>query len=678
MAIQTSDLLQRLSPTGYLSGGRGDRPDSSMERERLRLMREQFENTKQQQAQAAELARLEEQGRMARAQLQHQGQMAQLDAQQAAATKAKRLEAYQKFTELNGSGDIEGARAMVPMMTALGMGVDLEGEDGGLPRYRVEMDAAEAEQKEAARTAKASPYGANETAEQSLSRMGAIGDADETGAIEKPMGVTRSDDVDSSGLTVGERVASTYGEPGEKTPMAAPAEPDYTGGVPKNVLDMGAINSAAAARLNPALSGIIGGLPERYQANARSTASGIGGLGLPAAKAVEMFGKQQGDANALIKGEFDAEREQLKASYAARFGSDKEGVDRFKVGFDTLGKEVGNQYDIEARKRQRVLNARLGEILNNTVKEDDMLVLGGIVRGLGEVGAPSNADAARALGLPATSTWDQIADWITSRTEGGMPESARKALANVVKNNIIANDAEFVAFADAMDELADAPDTDPDVGRGVKAYARAVLPRDIRDAREAKRKAQTGRANSQAATAALDGSELDYALDLEASAANLNTAAIKRVIQLESGGKPDAVNPTSGATGLIQFMPDTAKALGTTTEELAKMPVEDQVRFVVKYFENAGINENSTPDDYALAVAAPAFVGKPDDTVVYEKGSKAWEQNKPWRPPGGGDITVGSIKAAYTDKGKSEEPSTPQDADARRARLAELRKKYGR
>lgn len=678
MAIQTSDLLQRLSPTGYLSGGRGDRPDSSMERERLRLMREQFENTKQQQAQSAELARLEEQGRMARAQLQHQGQMAQLDAQQAAATKAKRLEAYQKFTELNGSGDIEGARAMVPMMTALGMGVDLEGEDGGLPRYRVEMDAAEAEQKEAARTAKASPYGANETAEQSLSRMGAIGDADETGAIEKPMGVTSSDDVDSSGLTVGERVASTYGEPGEKTPMAAPAEPDYTGGVPKNVLDMGAINSAAAARLNPALSGIIGGLPEEYQGSARSTASGIGGLGLPAAKAVEMFGKQQGDANALITGRLNAQEQQREAAGKGDLAQSKEDFDRYKVGFDTLGKEVSNQYGIDSRLRTRSLNKQAQQILSNSTKEDDYLVLSLISRSFGERGATTEGDVARALGLPATSTWDQITGWLSTRLDGGIPEPNKKALIGVLNKAIEANDGEINTFSDRLLELAEDPETDANASRGVRDYWRATVPKDIREARQKERGAASGRAKSREATAALDGSELDYALDLEASAASLNTAAIKRVIQLESGGKPDAVNPTSGATGLIQFMPDTAKALGTTTEELANMPVEDQVRFVVKYFENAGINENSTPDDYALAVAAPAFVGKPDDTVVYEKGSKAWEQNKPWRPPGGGDITVGSIKAAYTDKGKLEEPSAPQDADARRARLAELRKKYGR
>lgn len=36
----------------------------------------------------------------------------------------------------------------------------------------------------------------------------------------------------------------------------------------------------------------------------------------------------------------------------------------------------------------------------------------------------------------------------------------------------------------------------------------------------------------------------------------------------------------SGATGLIQFMPSTARALGTTTDRLAAMTAEDQLNFV--------------------------------------------------------------------------------------------------
>ena len=40
----------------------------------------------------------------------------------------------------------------------------------------------------------------------------------------------------------------------------------------------------------------------------------------------------------------------------------------------------------------------------------------------------------------------------------------------------------------------------------------------------------------------------------------------------------------SGATGLIQFMPTTAQALGTTTQKLAAMSAVKQFDYIEKYF----------------------------------------------------------------------------------------------
>jgi hypothetical protein len=124
-----------------------------------------------------------------------------------------------------------------------------------------------------------------------------------------------------------------------------------------------------------------------------------------------------------------------------------------------------------------------------------------------------------------------------------------------------------------------------------------------------------------------------------ADEAGLDPAALAAVFRLESGG--------SGATGLIQFMPKTARGLGVTMDQLREMSAAEQLPYVMRYFKNAGLTEQSQPDDYFVAVAAPGFVGRPDDDVVYARGTAAWEQNRPWRPAGGGDITVGSIKAAY-------------------------------
>lgn len=131
-----------------------------------------------------------------------------------------------------------------------------------------------------------------------------------------------------------------------------------------------------------------------------------------------------------------------------------------------------------------------------------------------------------------------------------------------------------------------------------------------------------------------------------AEAEGLDPVAVAEIMALESGGRPDARNP-SGATGLIQFMPSTARGLGTTTEALGRMSAAEQLPYVMRYFRNAGLTADSPPGDYAVAVAAPAFVGRSDDTVVYPRGSQAWQQNRPWRSGGDGDVTVGSIKQAY-------------------------------
>lgn len=81
----------------------------------------------------------------------------------------------------------------------------------------------------------------------------------------------------------------------------------------------------------------------------------------------------------------------------------------------------------------------------------------------------------------------------------------------------------------------------------------------------------------------------------------------------------------SGATGLIQFMPTTAKALGTTNASLARMTAEDQLNFVYKYFRPFAGRLKSLSDLY-MAILWPAAVGKPDDYALFT-GGIAYRQN---------------------------------------------------
>jgi hypothetical protein len=74
----------------------------------------------------------------------------------------------------------------------------------------------------------------------------------------------------------------------------------------------------------------------------------------------------------------------------------------------------------------------------------------------------------------------------------------------------------------------------------------------------------------------------------------------------------------SGATGLIQFMPSTAKGLGTTTQALAKMTPEDQLNYVYKYFQPYAGRLHNLGDVY-MAILWPKGVEEPDHYVLFDK-----------------------------------------------------------
>lgn len=74
----------------------------------------------------------------------------------------------------------------------------------------------------------------------------------------------------------------------------------------------------------------------------------------------------------------------------------------------------------------------------------------------------------------------------------------------------------------------------------------------------------------------------------------------------------------SGAVGLIQFMPKTAKSLGTTVEALAAMRPEDQLDYVEKYFKPYK-GKLKTLSDIYMAILWPKAIGKAEDYVMFDK-----------------------------------------------------------
>ena len=138
-------------------------------------------------------------------------------------------------------------------------------------------------------------------------------------------------------------------------------------------------------------------------------------------------------------------------------------------------------------------------------------------------------------------------------------------------------------------------------------------------------------------------------LERVANALGVSSKDLMAIFKQESGVNPAAVNATSGATGLIQFMPDTATRLGTSTSELKKMTATEQLAYVYKYFKMVGVKAGMGLGDLYMAVFMPKYVGADDNTVLGKSGSsgfsgKVYAQNKGLDRNKDGTITVADVK----------------------------------
>ena len=112
---------------------------------------------------------------------------------------------------------------------------------------------------------------------------------------------------------------------------------------------------------------------------------------------------------------------------------------------------------------------------------------------------------------------------------------------------------------------------------------------------------------------------------------NLDPTDLLANMAAESGISPSIKNKTGGAVGLIQFMPSTAKDLGTSSEELSKMSAVEQLKYVDKYFKQVGLDKSAkeakskgkkvTASTLYSKVFLPLYADAPEDTVLGKKGS---------------------------------------------------------
>ena len=132
-------------------------------------------------------------------------------------------------------------------------------------------------------------------------------------------------------------------------------------------------------------------------------------------------------------------------------------------------------------------------------------------------------------------------------------------------------------------------------------------------------------------------------------------------ISFETNGtfRPNIQNPTSHATGLIQFLPSTMcrllnlpvttenKAIATAT--FLGMTFIQQLEYVKKYFANYQGKIHSMADFY-LVIFYPAEVGKsPADVVAYQ-GDPVYDQNAGFDTEHKGYITHDDIASTVVNK----------------------------
>lgn len=130
---------------------------------------------------------------------------------------------------------------------------------------------------------------------------------------------------------------------------------------------------------------------------------------------------------------------------------------------------------------------------------------------------------------------------------------------------------------------------------------------------------------------------------VEAMAKRLGTRPeyLLGVMSFESGGTFNpGIRNGIGATGLIQFLPSTARGLGTTTDKLAKMSSVEQLKYVEKYFNQPHFKGKlGSLEGLYTAVLSGQARSNPND-VLFTRGTKAYAQN-PLDWNNNGQITAG-------------------------------------
>jgi hypothetical protein len=131
----------------------------------------------------------------------------------------------------------------------------------------------------------------------------------------------------------------------------------------------------------------------------------------------------------------------------------------------------------------------------------------------------------------------------------------------------------------------------------------------------------------------------------------LDYKMILAIMYFESGINHKAVNSQSKATGLIQFMPSTAQALGTTIGELRSMTALKQLDYVKKFFylNRSLIPYIKSPEDAYFLVFYPLAAKKDDNFIlgseISDKRARLIAKQNPVDTNKDGVLSKGEVKA---------------------------------
>lgn len=645
MALRADDLMLRLAPSPAHKplefGGGG--ANTSMERQRLKLMREEFEERKRQNAETNRLREMEANAMLTRERLEAERKKQEQEAAAAAERQKLADAAYGDVYKAVDANDFAGIDAAAQRLREFGGYAQNLGTDPqGRPSWQLGRDAAAEQKRQAQLQQQAAPQPlapgqSDEPLLQSLNRLNALG-YDET---------------------------------------------------QRGVLDMGAMADQRRAQTQPALDSIVSAYPDNgRRESTRRVGEGIASLGLSPTAAIDKFNTlntQPGSAvQSAIDAQADLDKEQAKADAPMRPKEEQELID---YGYDRATNAFKTQ-----KAGERITSMEMADELTRLITSNNpsdhgkavnlMMVLGK------QSGPQSDADAQRIAGNEDLSTLEKAQAWLRKLVVGGKWDSVRQSMVEFAKRArereraVVFSwiDSQNAAIESAKNELtaegykqfirelpafvleeykkeraaedgdapADAPqgaqavpvaspiDIEPEeeaLGEPAEA-APGVEPELDDDVRDALKEPPAAAGGKKPLVPLEQDAEFMEVLERHASEAGLNVEDILPHLAFESGGDPAAANKSktkegrgSSAKGLIQMINKVAQQYGfKNSAEFAALSRAEQAPIIVRYLKDRGITAQSDPGDIYVAITAPGVLNSSDDFVAYDRDSEDWEE----------------------------------------------------